>query len=44
MRHLDGSTFPVIDPSTLHTLAGVASAGVDDAIAAVDAADAAAAG
>jgi succinate-semialdehyde dehydrogenase/glutarate-semialdehyde dehydrogenase len=39
----DGSTFDVIDPSNLTTLATVASATTEDAAAAVDAADAAAA-
>jgi succinate-semialdehyde dehydrogenase/glutarate-semialdehyde dehydrogenase len=40
----DGATFEVIDPATADPLAVVASATVDDAGAAVDAADAAAAG
>ncbi|MEF2978575.1 NAD-dependent succinate-semialdehyde dehydrogenase [Subtercola sp. YIM 133946] len=40
----DGSSFGVVDPSTGETLTTVASASVEDALAAVDAAEAAAAG
>ncbi|RZT66481.1 succinate semialdehyde dehydrogenase [Microcella alkaliphila] len=40
----DGATFAVIDPANLRTLTHVASASVNDAVAAVDAAAAAAAG
>lgn len=40
----DGATFAVVDPANLQILANVASASVDDAVAAVDAADEAAAG
>jgi len=40
----DGGSFPVLDPSTGYTLATVASASVDDALAAVDSAHSALAG